>query len=46
MVRNASNLDTGESGDAISSDTCESSGDCVVLALAGKAVLDAGGGDA
>lgn len=46
MVLNASNLDTGESGDAISSDTCESSGDCVVLALDGKAAIDAGGGDA
>ena len=38
MTRNASNLDTGESGDAVAVDTCDSSGDCVVSALDGKDV--------
>ena len=45
MTRNASNLDTGESGDAITVGTCGSSGDCVVSALDDKAASDAGGDD-
>ena len=42
IVRNASNLETGESGDAANLDAHESSGDGIVSALGGDIALDAG----